>query len=151
MTTIYEHNSKELYRDENDEYEIEEIRTHFAEFNKELVTATYTVIPPKKEGDPRKVIFAKTTGTLGAGTLSTSTDILINLILDLPPAKISAITLLDEFLKSGNPPDPANLVLMLDEIGWAIVRANQISDTSRQIVERCLELQPISHSDPDWI
>lgn len=67
MITIYEHNGKELFKDEEGAYEIEDIRVHYAQFDKSLVTATYTVIPPEKEGEPRKVVFAKKTGTKGSG------------------------------------------------------------------------------------
>lgn len=67
MTTVYEHDGKELFKDETDAYEIEDIRTHYAQFDKRLLTATYTVIPPENEGDPRKVVFAKKTGTKGGG------------------------------------------------------------------------------------
>lgn len=65
MSTIYEHDGKEIFKDEADAYEIEDIRTHYAQFDKRLVTATYTVIP-SENGEPRKVIFAKKTGTKGS-------------------------------------------------------------------------------------
>ena len=65
MATIYEHNNKKLFDDPDDAYDIDEIRQHYAQFDKTLVTATYTVIPAKKDG-PRKVIFAKKTGSKGS-------------------------------------------------------------------------------------
>lgn len=67
MATIYKHAGKELFTDEEDVYTAEEIRIHYAEFDKTLAQAVYTTTPPAKEGDPTIVEFAKKTGTKGVG------------------------------------------------------------------------------------
>ena len=62
--TIYEYNSKELYKDTDDAYTPEEIQAHYAQHFPELNNATYTVIPAKDDS-PRKIVFAKKVGTKG--------------------------------------------------------------------------------------
>jgi PRTRC genetic system protein C len=62
--TVYEYNQKELFKDADDAYTVEEIQRHYANHFPELNNATYTVIPPQN-GAPRKVIFAKKVGTKG--------------------------------------------------------------------------------------
>lgn len=63
--TIYEYNGQELYNDEAGAYAPEEIQAHYSRHFQELQNATYTVVPPEQEGDPRKVVFAKKVGTKG--------------------------------------------------------------------------------------
>lgn len=63
--TIYEYNGQELYRDETGGYTPDEIQAHYAQHFPQLTTSGYTVVPPEKEGDPRKVIFAKKVGMKG--------------------------------------------------------------------------------------
>lgn len=66
MATIYEHDGQEIFQDEADAYQIEDVRAHYAQFDQRLVTATYTVIPPAEGSEePRRVVFAKKTGTKG--------------------------------------------------------------------------------------
>lgn len=67
MTTIYEYNNQELYRDEADAYQPEELLRHYAQHFPELNQAGYTMVPPPEEGGPRKIIFAKKVGTKGSG------------------------------------------------------------------------------------
>lgn len=65
MATVYEYNGQELFKDDEDAYTIEEIQTHYGQHFAELNQATYTVIPPQKDDEPRKVVFAKRVGTKG--------------------------------------------------------------------------------------
>lgn len=135
MSTIYEHNGKELFKDDTDAYEIEDIRVHYAQFNKELLAATYTVIPAEKEGEPRKVVFAKKTGTKG-------TDLVIAALLAVSPAHPEAFGLLAELLE-----DPENLTPeILLEQGPEIQAAEEdlwrLARESNLAVGRILRLKP---------
>ncbi len=148
MTTIFEHNGKELYRDETDEYgtsedNIEVIRQHFAQFDKTLLSATYTVVKPDKEGDPAKVIFAKQIGRKGSDA-----SLVVGLLLTLPPAQLQALHLLHQFLGSGTPPNPAFLQLRAAEIEVAFNQATKFSERGQRIVESCLKLKPIPAQHP---
>ncbi|GIK42420.1 MAG: hypothetical protein BroJett011_62530 [Chloroflexota bacterium] len=136
MATIYEHNGKELFKDEADAYEIEDIRTHYAQFNKELLSATYTVIPAEKEGEPRKVVFAKKTGTKGGQ------DPIIAALLSVPPARPEAFGLLAELLSDPEKLTPEILLFKGAEIWAAENDLWELASRSHLAVQRVLQLKP---------
>jgi hypothetical protein len=135
MATIYEHNGKELFRDEEDAYEIEDVRAHYAQFNKELLAATYTVVPAEKEGEARKVIFAKKTGVKGA-------DPVIAALLSVPPAQVEAFGLLAELLAEPEKMTAETLLFMGPEIQAAEADLDRLARQSQLAVERALKLRP---------
>jgi hypothetical protein len=141
MSTVYEHNGKQIFTDEADAYEIEDIRVHYAQFDKSLVTATYTVIPPEKEGEPRKVIFAKKTGTKGLNPV-------VAVILETPPAQIEALVILNEFLGGPELPDPEKLLRECGRIETALEELERVSDASGKVIKLCLESKAIAATAP---
>lgn len=162
MITVYEHDGKEIYRDEASEYEIEDIRAHYAQFDQRLVTATYTVVLPEKEGEPRKVIFAKKAGTKGGGEVpgggfaeptksqgeathwpgeAKAPYGLIAALLTTPPAVPAAFALLVELTK-GPALSVEELLILAPEIEAAQGECEGLASRSHLAVERCMAIRP---------
>ena len=142
MITIYEYNGQELFKDEEGAYTIDEIQAHYSQHFQELVQATYTVVPPEKEGEPRKVIFAKKVGTKGQQTF------VIERLLTLEPKPVFALELLHRIYRDGIPADAETLLALGPQVERAMHQAGAWSNHCERITQQCLQLNPIPTQQP---
>jgi hypothetical protein len=107
------------------------------------VTATYTVVLPEKEGEPRKVIFAKKTGTKGGGFAEPKAPYgLIAALLTISPAVPAAFALLVELTK-GAALSVEELLILAPEIEAAQGECEGLASRSHLAVERCKAIRPV--------
>jgi PRTRC genetic system protein C len=153
MTTIYEYDGKELFKDEEDAYTPDEIQAHYSQHFKELVQATYTVVKPEKEGDPRTVIFAKKVGTKGqrpaqAPIQDPDQSFVIERLLALEPKPFYPLELLHQIYADGMPADAQALLALGPQVERAMSQAITQSNRCARIIEQCLKLQPVPSTRP---
>lgn len=149
MTTInviYELNNKNLVGDgvvdegvpeENLSARIEQIRLHYAPYNKELVTCSYTVIKPKKEGEPTRVVFAKKVGTKGA---EVTTEAIVEALSAVSPFEPQAVQLLRQYRQQLIVQDPLQIANRLALMERAAREANSCCALIDKMVNRCQTL-----------
>ncbi len=131
----------EQFQDPGPQYTIDDVIGYLAETYPELKAgATFTT---KEQPDGTVLVtISKVTGEKGA---TVTTAQVIERLNQIQPLSVDAIPLIRELepLNAAGQIDVARLLQLGPRIEQALVQAERVSDESRRVVERCLELKPV--------